>query len=82
MDMRYKHFPKTQHPFGCPVYVLDAALHSGIGKPKWHERSRLGVYLGYSLEHASSAALVLNLKSGHFSSQLYIVLDDKFNCMK
>ncbi len=80
--MKDKHFPKTQHPFGCPVYVLDAALHSGKGKPKWSEWSRLGVYLGYSPEHASSVALVLNLKTGHVSPQFHIVFDDKFNCMK
>ncbi len=82
MDMRDKHFPKTQHPFGCPVYVLDAALHSGKGKPKWSERSRLGVYLGYSPEHASSVALVLNLKTGHVSPQFHVVFDDKFDCVK
>ncbi len=80
--MKDKHFPKTQHPFGCPVYVLDASLQSGKGKPKWSEQSRLGVYLGYSPKYASYVALVLDLKTGHVSPQFHVVFDDKFDCMK
>ena len=44
-----KVFTKHQHTFGCPVYVLEAPLQSGLGtKPKWSEQSRVGAYLGYS----------------------------------
>jgi hypothetical protein len=79
LDVKDTQFPKKAHPFGCPVYVLDAALQSGKGKSKWTERSRLGVYLGYSPEHASSVALVLNLQTGHVSPQFHVVFDDRFD---
>ena len=62
-DVHNKVFHKHQHTFGCPVYVLDAPLQSGLGtKPKWSERSQVGAYLGHSSNHAQSVALVLNLK--------------------
>ena len=74
-----KVFHKHQHPFGCPVYVLDAPLQSGLGvKPKWSERSRIGAYLGHSSNHSQSVALVLNLKTGHVSPQFHLVFDDDF----
>ena len=79
LDLTDHHFPKVAHPFGCPVYVLAASLQSGYGKTKWSERSRLGVYLGYSPEHASSVALVLNLQTGHVSPQFHVVFDDDFD---
>ena len=34
------------HVFGCPVYVLDAALQDGKKIPKWNLRARLGLFLG------------------------------------
>ena len=37
---KLRHF----HAFGCPTYVLDNALQSGQGSPKWKRCSRLGVY--------------------------------------
>ena len=45
---KLRHF----HAFGCPTYMLDNALQSGQGAPKWKERARLGVYLGPSPNHA------------------------------
>ena len=75
-----KVFHKHQHTFGCPVYVLDAPLQSGLGsKPKWSERSRVGAYLGHSTNHSQSVALVLNLKTGHVSPQFHVVFDDEFH---
>ena len=71
-------FCKHQHTFGCPCYVLETPLQSGIGKPKWSERSRVGAYLGHSSNHSQSVALVLNLKTGHVSPQFHIVFDDDF----
>jgi hypothetical protein len=35
------------HVFGCPVYVLDAALQDGKKIPKWSPRARLGLFLGF-----------------------------------
>ena len=58
------------HAFGCPTYVLDNALQSGQGAPKWKHRSRLGVYLGPSPSHTQLVALVLNPHTGHISLQI------------
>ncbi len=35
--------------FGCPCYVLDHRLQSGLGQiPKWEPRSRMDIYVGRS----------------------------------
>ena len=35
--------PEMFHTFGCPCFVLDARLQSGLSTcPKWEPRSRLG----------------------------------------
>ena len=72
--------PNLNHfqPFGCPVFVLDNKMQSGKKLPKWEVRSRMGVYLGMSMQHARSVALVLNLKTGHVSPQFHVVFDDDF----
>ncbi len=54
------------HPFGCPVYVLDARLQNGNKIPRWEPRTRVGVYRGHSPYHAQSVALILNLSTGMF----------------
>ena len=66
---------KDEHPWGCPIYVLDHHLQdvSG-GMPKWEPRSRLGIYLVRSPFHASSVALVLNPRTGHVSPQYHVAL--------
>ena len=69
---------RFRHPFGCPVFVLEAKNQSGGSTPRWHHRSRIGVYLGQSPKHSTSVALILNPKSGHVSPQWHIVHDDKF----
>ena len=74
---------KHQHTFGCPAFVLEAPLQStGPGKPKWSERSRVGVYLGHSSQHSSTVALILNPKTGHVSPQFHVVFDDNFDTVK
>ena len=36
--------PDMFHTFGCPWFVLDASLQSGLSTcPKWEPRSRLGI---------------------------------------
>ena len=42
------------------------------------DRSRLGIYLGTSQEHAASVSLVLNSNTGLVSPQFYIIHDDSF----
>ncbi len=43
---------KQAHVFGCPVYVLDAALQDGKKIPKWSPHARLGLFLGFSDVHS------------------------------
>ena len=75
--------PTTFHTFGCPTFVLDAPNQSGgIGTPKWQPRSHTGIYLGHSPCHASSVALVLNLKTGLVSPQYHVVYDDEFTTVE
>ena len=70
------------HAFRYPIYVLDNALQSGQGAPKWRQRSRLGVYLGPSPNHARSEALVLNPRTGHVSPQFHVKFDDLFETVQ
>jgi transposase InsO family protein len=56
--------PKHWKPFGCPVYVLDSRLQGAGGIfHKWKQRSKVGIYLGRSPQHARSVALVLSSES-------------------
>ena len=75
---KLRHF----HTFGCPTYVLDNAIQSRQGATKWKQRSRLGVYLGPSPNHARSVALVLNPRTGHVSPQFHIKFDDFFETVQ
>ena len=70
---------KNKHTWVCKVYVLDEILKGNIyGLPKLEPRSRAGIYIGHSLFHAESVALVLNPENGHVSPQFHVVFDDEF----
>lgn len=69
------------HPFGCPVYVLEEALQEGQTLPKMDPRSRVGIFMGYSSQHASNVALVLNPETDHISPQYHIIFDDSFSTL-
>jgi hypothetical protein len=72
---------KTFHTMFCSCYVLDSSrLHNAgsIGPPKWEPRSNIRVYLGHSLFHAGSVALVYNPSTGHVSPKYHDVIDDDF----
>ena len=73
-----KHF----HPFGCPVYVLQAPLQTRSPFPKWGERSRIGIFLCHSPHHASSVPLVLSTQTRLISPQFHCVFDDNFDTVK
>ncbi|MDA3833359.1 MAG: reverse transcriptase domain-containing protein [Spirochaetales bacterium] len=73
---------KFLHPFGCPVYVLQAALQSGGTQPKWDDRSRVGINLGHSAQHAPSVSLILNPTTGYVSPQFHCVYDNGFDTPK
>ena len=69
---------KDFHPFGCPIYVLEDNLATGKTIPKWMPRARLGIYLGFSPNHARNVALVLNPNTGLVSPQYHVKFDDLF----
>jgi hypothetical protein len=70
------------HPFGSPVYVLHNSLQSQHSHNKWTDRSRVGIFLGHSPNHASSVPLVLNTQTGLVSPQFHCIYDDAFDTSK
>jgi hypothetical protein len=66
------------HVFGCPVYVLDAALQDGHKIPRWSPRARLGIFLGFSTLHSLLVPLVMNVVMGKISPQFHVIFDHKF----
>jgi transposase InsO family protein len=76
--------PNAKHwkPFGCPVYVLDSALQQGKIHHKWKQRSRVGIYIGRSPQHARNVALVLNIQTGLVSPQFHVKFDPSFHTVK
>lgn len=64
--------------WGCPAYVLDPKLQDGKKLPKWKPRSRVGVYVGTSPNHASTVGRILSLNSGAISPQYHVVFDEHF----
>jgi hypothetical protein len=42
----------------------------------------MGVYMGMSMQHARSVALILNLKTGHVSPQFHVTFDPKFETIR
>ena len=65
--------------WGCPAYVLDPTLQDGKKLPKWKRRSRCGVYLGASPQHADSVGRILNLSTGAITPQYHVVYDEMFH---
>ena len=78
IEPNIKHF----HPFGCPVYVLQAPLHTGAPFPKWNEQSRVGIFLCHSPHQATSVPLILSTQTGLVSPQFHCVFDDWFETVK
>ena len=68
--------------FGCPAYELDKALQAGKKIPKWNDRSRVGIYLGPSPQHARNISLVLNLTTGLCSPAFHVTFDPTFETMR
>ena len=68
------------HSFGCPIYILDARLQSvgGGDPPKFDPRSRLRIYIGRSVSHDGSVALVMKTKSVLVYPQFHLVFDENF----
>jgi hypothetical protein len=70
------------HLDGCPLYVLSASKQTNGIQNKWSERSRVGIYLGRSPQHAQSVALVLSLETGLVSPQFHVSFDPTFQTMR
>ena len=69
----------NNHTWGCTLYVLDTIVQGNIsGLTKWETWSGAGIYLGHSLFHSRSAALVLNPATGQVSPQFHVAFDDEF----
>lgn len=66
------------HVWGCPTYVLDAALQDGKKIPKFNRRARIAQFVGFSSQHSSLVGQVRNLSTGGISNQYHCVYDDKF----
>jgi hypothetical protein len=75
-------FLRRTHVWGAPTYVLDPKLQDGKKLPKFSPRSRQGRFLGFSKEHSSSVALVLNPRTGKISPQFHCVFDDFFETVR
>ena len=69
---------KELKTFGCPVFVLDRKSTRTKRLNKWNERSRKSIYLGNSRSHASTVALVLDIKTKHISPQYHMIFDEGF----
>lgn len=67
------------HVWGCSIYVLEPRLADGKTILRWKQRSRRGLYLVKSPNHASNVALVLNLTTRRISAQYHVVFDDQFH---
>jgi hypothetical protein len=74
----HKHLQRAK-VFGCPVYVLHPTLQDAKKLPKWQRRAWRGIFLGFSPNHSSNVALVLNPETGCISPQYYVVFDEKFS---
>ena len=69
-----------EHAFGCPIYVLDSKLLSGLGRiSKLGPRSRLGIFVGHSPVRTENITLVLNPGAGLLSPQYRVVFDNTFS---
>jgi len=73
---------KDNHAFACPVFALQNSLAAGNTIPKWSPRSRLGLNLGPSPNHARNGNLVLNLNTGLVSPQFHCRYNDFFETTK
>jgi len=61
-----------------PSVCANEALQAGCKTQKWEHRSRMGVYLGMSPQHAHSVGLILSLTTGLVSPQFHLSFDDLF----
>jgi hypothetical protein len=66
------------HPFGSPVYILEGKLQAQQSYNKWMDRSKVGIFLCHSPDHASNVPLVLNTQTGNVLPQFHCLYDNEF----
>ncbi len=76
------HDLRRTHPFGCPVFVLDPILQDGNKLPKWDDRARRGMFVGFSPSHSSLVPLILNITTGKITPQFHVIFDDNFQTVQ
>ena len=65
--------------FGCPVFVLSRAMQAGKPTGKFSkQRSHIGIFVGFSPNHASNVPLIYNPETQHVSPQYHLVYDEDF----
>jgi hypothetical protein len=64
--------------WGCHLYFLDPKIQHVQKLPRWEPRSKRGMFLGLSQQHASEFTLVLNLGTGSIITQFHVVFYDLF----
>jgi hypothetical protein len=74
----HDHLKRTR-VFGCPVYALHPTLQDAKKLPNWQRKSWKGVFLGFSPNHSTNVALVLNPETGSITPQYHVVFDEKFS---
>eukprot|EP00957_Ditylum_brightwellii_P066244 5027789-Ditylum_brightwellii.AAC.1 len=60
------------------AYALHPTLQDRKKLPKWTPREKIGQFLGWSQQHASSVALIQKLNTGSITPQFHTVMDDRF----
>ena len=65
--------------FGSPTYILHKELQDGSCRAKWKSRCWQGVYVGHSLQHSGSVALIYNPRTCHVSPQFHVLFDEHFS---
>ena len=70
------------HVWGAPTHILEAKVQDGKKVPKFDPRSCQGKFLGYSPDHASSVALILNHSTGKILPQFHCLFDNFFQTVQ
>jgi hypothetical protein len=60
------------------MYVLANELQAELHLSKWQAHSRMAIYVGPSINHASNVGLALNLNTGLVSPVFHAKYDNKF----
>ena len=64
--------------FSSPACILNPALALGKKLPTWKPRSKLGVFIGKSRQHAGNVSLVHDPSTNFVSPSFHLVHDDDF----